>query len=357
MTSKGKKILLGILAVFGAFVVLIVVAVVAFVTWISQPGELIEPERLLSADATGYAEWTLREGDPGTEGFLMLLSGAMQDLAREVNPGMPGFAGSWSQGDGTDLLPIVVGWTAHPARDAGQQDLHLLSVSAERLGNQIVLADWIAGFALSRSRDPDVSVQTHRDETIYRLRQPRRNVDLTLFVRRGAVFLTSDLDTARQAVDLLAEEPAATGDQEAAARPATDLERLFSATSPDDALRAAMTNATGELVRMWQAVSSAPIEGPDAWRDIEGASLSGGLQADGSFTGSLRLRVADPAAAAAYVPIIPTTVGVRTGTFETRVEIQPMAVADGLQLDLRIPDLVEGLAAQMRGADRPRDRR
>ena len=354
MTSSGKKILLGVLAVFGALVILVVIVVVSFVVWISSPGELIDPERLVSADATGYAEWTLRAEDPGTEGFLTLLADAAQGFSREVDSPIPGFSGSWSDGNVTDVLPAVVAWTLHPAEAPGAEGLHVLSLSAERLGNQIVLADWIAGFAVSRSRDPNVSAERYNDETIYRLRQPDRNIDLTLFVRRGAIFVASNPGAARRTVDLLTGSVAAPADDGAVTRSATELDDLFARTSPDDALRAAVTNDAGELARLWEMVSSEPVAMPEAWRAIDGASLSGGLQADGSFDGTLRLRVSDPAAAAAYVPAVPTVVGVRVGTFETRVEIAAMAVDDGVQIAFTIPDLVDGLAARLQGPNRSR---
>jgi hypothetical protein len=357
MTSRGKKILLGVLAVFGALAILVVVAVVSFVVWISTPGELIDPEQLVSTDATGYAEWTLRAEDPGTEGFLTLLSDAARGFTREVDSPIPGFSGSWSEGNVTDVLPAVVAWTLHPAGAPGAEGRHVFSVSAERLGNQIVFADWIAGFAVSRSRDPNVSAESYNGETIYRLRQPARDVDLTLFVRRGAVFVASDLDAARQAVDRLSGSSAAPAADGAVTRPATGLAELFARTSPDDALRAAVTNGSGELARLWETVSSEPVAMPEAWRGIEGASLGGGLRADGSFDGTLRLRVADPAAAAAYVPVIPTVVGLNLGTFETRVEISSMAVDDGVQISFTIPDLVEGLAARLQGPNRSREPR
>jgi len=353
MTSRGKKILLGILAVFGVGVLLLVVAVITFVVWISTPGELIEPERLLSAGATGYAEWTLREEDPGTEGFLRLLSDAGRDFSSQVDTPFPGFGASWSNDSLTDLLPAVVAWTLHPPGDTGTEDLQVLSVSAERLGNQIVLADWIAGFAISRSRDPNVGVERYNNENIYRLRQPRGNMDVTLFVRRGAVFVASDMETAHRTVDLLADGELADA-SDAPRRAPTRLDELFARTSADAALRAAVTNRTGELARLWAAVSSTPVTMPDAWNEVQGIALSGGLQADGSFAGTLRLQLADPAAAAAYVPALPTVVGLQLGSLDTRIEIASEAVEEGVRMSFTIPGLVEDLSTLLGNVNRGR---
>ena len=73
MTSRGKNILIGSLITGGALIVLVIAAAIGFGVWLNRPGELLDPTRLLSSGASGYAEWTLRLDDPGTEGFVELL--------------------------------------------------------------------------------------------------------------------------------------------------------------------------------------------------------------------------------------------------------------------------------------------
>ncbi len=192
MTPKGRKILFGILIAAGCVVAVGVALVVTFVLWVSQPGEVIEPRRLLSADATGYAEWPLRLDDPGTEGFLQLLIEAVQRIPPEVEGSLPPFAVGWLENsrdvrvrdDLEDLLPAVASWTLRPATDGAGRDVHLASVSARGLGNQIVLADWIAGFALGRS--PNTSVNAYNGENIYQVNVPERNTVATFFETKAS---------------------------------------------------------------------------------------------------------------------------------------------------------------------------
>ena len=68
MNPRTKRILIGCGAGCGGMILILIALAVGFGMWIQGKGELLEPQRLLGADTTGYLEWTLRLEDPGTEG-------------------------------------------------------------------------------------------------------------------------------------------------------------------------------------------------------------------------------------------------------------------------------------------------
>ena len=355
MTPKGRKILFGILIAAGCVVAVGVALVVTFVMWVTQPGAVVEPRRLLSADATGYAEWTLRLDDPGTEGFLELLIEAVQKIPPEVEGSLPPFAVGWmgnsrdarARGDLEDLLPAVASWTLRPAMDGAGRDVHLVGVSARGLGNQIVLADWIAGFALERS--PNTAVNAYNGENIYQVHVPERNWVATFFARRGAVFATSDLETARQAVDLLAQ-----GEADAPNRAASGLETLLATPPGAGALRAAVTNEHDELAHLWERLSGEAPADAGAWRRVQGATLTGGVAADGSFAGTMTLITDAPEPAAAYAPAIAPAFRAFLAGFALDADITATAADSRIVVDVRVPDLVDSVTDWMQEQSRPR---
>ena len=209
MASRSKRILVGCAVGCGVVVVLVIGLVVAFGLWIRSPGELLEPQRLLGADTTGYVEWTLRLEDPGTEAFARRLIETIQKLPPEGTDEMPEWLGGWitqrqneeAQEDILKMFPLVAAWTLHPGTTP-EEDLHLASVSVERLGHQLIFADWVLGLVLSRS--DRVEVERYRGEKVYRIPIDKQTT-LTVFLRDGHLFFTSNLDSARTAVDRLIE--------------------------------------------------------------------------------------------------------------------------------------------------------
>lgn len=351
MTKKGKKILVGVLVAVGSVVAIVIAVGVSFGVWVTRPGELIDPGRLLAAESTGYAEWTLRLDDPGTEGFVNLLIDAVQDIPEDVTNSMPPFLNSWVQQAGEakaerDLkktFPLLAAWTQHPGSVADEKSLHLLSVSAKPLGNQLVLADWIAGLVLGRS--PGTTVHKYQGENIYEFERGENDFEATVFARRGAVFATSDVETARRAVDLLAETSTARP-------PETELERLFATTRDTDPLRGAVLNSNGEIAQIWETLSGTTIDDAEAWQVIKGASLTGGLQADGAFRAMMELSIDAPGISETYAPAIE---GIFLGHLEDLpfdFEIQATAVDSGIQIEIQVPDLVETLGEWSQGRRR-----
>jgi hypothetical protein len=347
MTPKAKRILYGLLIAAGAAVAFVVALAIGFGVWVTRPGELIDPARLLHAQTTGYAEWSLRLDDPGTEGFVDILLEAARAMPNEATDALSPFIGGWlldaqeakARRDLEEIFPMVLAWTVNPGA-VPDQDLQLLSLSSKQLGNRLVLADWIAKFALARS--PRSSVEPYRDENIYQLQYGDRRADdlrATFFARRGAIFATSNLDTARRAVDLLAEA-------EAEGRPATELDRTFQRTREADALRAAVTNEHGELARLWTRLTGEAAENPRAWEAVRSASLGGGLEADGTFKAVMEL-VGSSGLAAAGAAAIPSSLRLDLGDRRLELQLSAAPTDDGLRIDVLIPDLAASLTESM----------
>ena len=326
----------------GALIVLAIALAIAFGIWINSPGTLLEPQQLLGADTTGYVEWSLRLEDPGTEGFARLLIEALQTISAEGTDEMPQWLGSWitqrqnkkAQKDILKVFPLVAAWTLQPG-NAAEEDLHLTSISVERLGHQLVFGDWVLGLALPRS--DRVEVERYRKEKIYRIPINKR-MTLTVFLRDGHLFLTSDLATARTAVDRLIEA--------AGARPEpSELDRLFAQTAGEP-LRGAVTNERGEILRLWRKLI--PGEPTDAarelWRELRGLSLFGGLRDDGSFAGTLRLHCPDGQWARTHLQPLTAALQTLPELQELRLETSSGVVGDRIDVDFRIPDLTQLLS-------------
>ena len=272
MATTGKRLAIGCLLGCGGLVVLVVALLISFGIWINRPGPLLEPERLLGDDTTGYVEWTLKLEDPGTEGFVRALIETIQSVQKSTTRRFPPWFHTWvlpfqqrkTAHDLTQLFPLSAAWTMR-AGEAPQDDLHLFSLSIERLGNRVVFADWMIGMTLGRV--PEVQVDFYRNEKIFRLPLGEGR-HATFFIRGGGVFLASDLETAHQAVDrLILEVPG---------RQPTALDRLFATTEGHGPLRGAITNERGEIGRLF-GLRLADTEG-DPWNALSGATLAGGLE-------------------------------------------------------------------------------
>jgi hypothetical protein len=100
---------------------------------------------------------------------------------------------------------------------------------------------------------------------------------------------------------------------------------------------------------VWQLVSGRAPVAPDAWNRIGGATLAGGLREDGSFAGTVFLQVADAAAVAALLSVVPATVSLPHGGVDLRLELEAAEVDGGLALGIRVPDAVDALVSGMRG--------
>lgn len=345
MTEKGRKILLGVIGALGGVVVLCIAFVVGFMIWVTRPGEIIEPERLLDAGAVGYGEWTLSLEDPGTAGFVTLLAEALLTAAADA----PGDVSAVVRELADDAFPAVAAWTLHPGSDSGG-DRHVVGVTSEGIGNAWVFGDWMTGLFLGDA-DAPVSVHAHGGERIYAF--DGLDFQAAFFARSGGVFAASDVDTARRAVDLL--------DAPAGAGAASELARLFASTSGAGPLRVAVTNTGGVLARVVQRLGVGAVDAAQVWSAVTAVTVTGGFASDGAFAAVVELASDDPelsllAAAPMAEALVRAGVdelGNLDPPLDLDLELEAAAVGSGVRIDVRVPDLVDALAARMPAARRP----
>jgi len=348
MAITGKKMLIGCAIGCGSIILIVVLAIVGFTLWLNSEGELLEPQSLLGSDTQGYAEWTLDLEDPGTRGFVEASLEAIQSIPSGSGE-MPDWLQGWMQQrqhkqareDIMKLFPSVVAWTATPGERPGE-DLHLLTASIKPLGNRLVLGDWVMGWFAGRS--DDVRVEEHGDERIYQFAMGRER-SMAMFIRGVDLFFTSDIETARIAVDRLS--LAERGDT------SSDLDTLFLETEGDGPLRAAISNRNGQLARLWKRF--APTTPSDAelelWDSLRSVALGGGLQADGSVAVNLQFQTPDADWAANHGEELAGQLRRGFGGVELPLEIEQRSVGDQLQVSLTMPDLVQAIrdtAARLR---------
>jgi hypothetical protein len=340
VASRGKRALIGCAVGCGALLVLFVALIVGFNVWLNRPGRLLEPQSLLGADTTGYVEWKLRLDDPGTEGFVRRMIEAVQTMPSDELNRLPPWLADWLQAqqrreaeqDILDLLPMVVAWTLRPGAAPGE-DLHLVTVGVEKFTNRMAIGDWFLGFVFQRI--PEIRVERHGQEKIYAVpigKERERRV--TFFIRQGSLFFTSDLDTARQAVDRLA---AAESD----AAPRTGLDRLFAA-APEGTLRGALTNSRGEMARIWRLLPLAADVGLDeeaAWGAVQGLTVSGGFQADGSFAATFDLQGPGADWAEEFSEPVGRVLRETLARIDHPLEVTSSAAGDRVRIDVRVSDL------------------
>jgi hypothetical protein len=350
MASTAKRWLIGCGIGCIGLIVLVIAAVVGFGMWIQGSGELLEPQKLLGADTTGHIEWTLQLEDPGTEGFAHALIDAVRAIPPEASEQMPAWMVGWltrmqsreTERDILDLFPMAAAWTVRPGA-VPEDDLHLFSLSVERFGNRLVFGDWLMGWLLPRGND--IGVDRYRGEKIYQIPLRRAGKRVTLFLRGGNVFFTSDGETARIAVDRLIADAAPD-------REPTALDRLFAETAAGGPMRGAIDNRRGEVHRLWSWISSRSESPADRrmWTGFRGLALAGGLQADGSLAANLRFVCPDADSAEAYTPDLVQALQDGLAWTDLALDIQARPVGDRIEIDLRAGDLVHKMQDWLRQA-------
>jgi len=285
--SRGKNVLFGCLAGCGLLALIMISSCVGFVWWLNRPGELLEPSRLRDADTTGYVEWTLRLEDPGTEALVEDIFAALRQIQERAPNALPpavenalrSYQTRRNEEQFRELFPCVMAWSVIGG-ETPEDELHVFTVSVAKLGNRLVLMDWVMGMFIGKS--PDVDVVKHGGEKIYYL--PREGS--AFFLRRSDFFFTTDLEAAKRVVDRL--QPGAV----ASATQATRLDRMLSVLPEQQPLRGAATNALGETRRFFElltGVSDLDVIESLPWDRVDGMSLSGGFTEESSFEATLDL--------------------------------------------------------------------
>jgi hypothetical protein len=352
MASRTKKILLGFGIGCGGLILLGLVFLISFFAWLTRPGELLEPERLVGSDTRGFVEWTLSLEDPGTKKFIEgLIERAQSRQNRPQTPLPPQLESlllGWQEKRNREnlerLFPLSLGWTLRAGEEPGE-DRHLFSASLKSAGNRLVFADWILAFTLGMSDQREARRIAYGDETLYQFQMPGRD-PLVVFLRGNDVFFTYDMATARQAVDRLTGPAPAAGES-------TGLEELFAGVPEDRSLRGALTNARTEIFRAWRKIAvrvEDPAELEEMTRSLQGAILSGNLAAEGQLEGRLALLCPDEEWAARNVE---RAVGAfQDGLDYENLELESGGTADGrwIRIDFRLEGFF-GLLERLEGLE------
>ncbi len=357
MNPTARKWLLGSLLGCGVVLLLVVGSCVGFVVWLKTPGDVLEPARLIDPATTGYVEWTLRLEDPGTEEFFRKMLEAIDAARRETPVPLPP-AIQWpifelqsrvGERKLRRMFPVVLAWTL--ARDDGDStDIQLWSASMGGADHQLRLMDWMFSHLLGFADDDGHAVR-YRDETIMAIPVEGWTEKAAFFIHRGDLFLVTDLDAARRAIDHL-EEPARSGETSAPLKP-------WLAQVPARPLRGAVDNGEGQVQRLWRFLDPR-VEGivdAQTWGALEGVTLDGALEADGSFGAEVVLSfgTAD-AAARSTAPFAAAWASLVEGTPIALAGIEadgPRLVATLEIADVggRLRDMVPGVLSSAR--DRP----
>lgn len=344
MAVSGKKFVIGCAIGCGALLLVAILAVIGFAIWLNADRELLEPQALLGSETRGYAEWTLDIEDPGTRGFVEALIEALQSIPSGSDE-LPPWLGGWMQQrrnrdlerDLKGMFPTVVAWTVSPG-ETPEEDLHLYTLSIKPLGNRLVLGDWFMGMFLKRV--PEVEIERYADEKIYRF-EVDSDRSLALFIRGVDVFLTSDLETARMAVDRLSGVRAG--------REPSNLDRVFESTADRGPLRIAISNRDGQLERLWRRLadpSAAAIPEVDLIAPLRSLAVAGGLQADGSFAVRLDLETPSAGWAANHGEALAEELRDGLSWIELPYEIEQRTVGERVELQLKVPDLIQAIRDQ-----------
>jgi hypothetical protein len=339
VASRGRKFLYGCGIGCLAVIILGVGSCVTFVAWLHRPGELLQPERLVGADTTGYVAWTLRLEDPGTAEFVQTLMEGVQRASERNRVKVHPMIDSWltgldrrrNQKKLREMFPLVAAWAVRPGSGPAD-DLHLYTVSLERAGNQLVFTDWLLGMMLGMSGE--VAAETHRGERIYMLPLDRREA-VAFFIRGNDLFFSSDLETATRAVDSLVEDGPAAGS-------AGDLDELLRSVPAGAPMRGAITNERGELSRIWSKLTGLPGpggSGSDAWAGFRGVTIAGTLTGDDSIEVELSLRCSDAASAAAQVEAVGAALRAALESTGFPLEMETRQVGEWIGADLRLSEV------------------
>jgi hypothetical protein len=142
---------------------------------------------------------------------------------------------------------------------------------------------------------------------------------------------------AERAVDQLQRDPGEAPNQ-------TRLTQLLAETSATDPLRAVLINQDGEGYRLWETFTGGTVEYPQQFDALEAVVLTGGLRDCGAFEATVELIAPQAASSEADVQTMESAFGLGLEMTRLEVEARTTVVEDGLQVEVRISNLVESLS-------------
>jgi hypothetical protein len=235
------------------------------------------------------------------------------------------------------MFPLVAAWTVRPSDSGG--DLHLFTLSVKNAGNRLVLADWLLGLSLSLSGE--VGQVEHAGERIYRFPLDHGR-SMAFFIRGNDLFFASDIGTAEEAVDRLTSPVAAAPAPE-------DLRRLYDRLPADAPLRGAVSNADGELDRLWDRL----VGGPPPDHPL-GAGLAGGLADADTIRIAVQVLYPDGDDARAAAPALAQSLRQTLAVLDLDVSAEPAVEGDRARIDLEVGGIERALQQTVRFPDRRR---
>jgi hypothetical protein len=343
MASRGKRILIGCGIGCAALLVLGIGSCVTFVVWINQPGELLQPDRLVGGDTSGYVEVTLRLEDPGTRQVVDKILGLMRELResnraplpRGLNDWLIGFQSRRDEQQIREMFPMVLAWGVRPG-EGEADDLHLFALSLEKHGNRMRFVDWLLGLFMGFA-DP-IEVHSHDGEKLYHVPG-----EMTFFLRGSTVFFTSDLETATRAVDRLG-RPTSPG-----VGP-TEVQELLLELPEGAPLRGAVGNENGELQRLWEVlVDEQDLAGPAAaaWRQVHALTVAGGFDDRAGLDARFNLVLDGGAPDDAGIEALGGAIASAFDSPKLPVEVEARSKGNRVVVDLHVDDLPGVLDAWM----------
>ncbi|HUP22754.1 MAG TPA: hypothetical protein VNB06_07415 [Thermoanaerobaculia bacterium] len=377
MEPRTKRALIGCAGGCGALVLLLVGSCVGVTAWLRAPGELLEPQRLLDPEAVGYMETRLELDNPGTEALVAAAVQLMESQRPPVDFPLARLFFRWNvarqERDLRRAFPARLVWTAYPAVTPGDTE-SVASLSIQRAGHQLVLADWLFEWGLGRAgkdtyldyagervmvirqgpkgRDNPEGHQESGEAEAPQLQTPvepgegdqqlptDRGRSYYLFLRGDGAFFATGERVVRRAIDLLARPDVREG------WVPSRLGALLAELPEDRQLRGAMLNDAGELLSLLGPILDAGEEGGaaldrDAWRDalsrVEAATFAGGFEPTGDAVLEVEL-LAAPEDRALLLEVVDETIA---------------AAREELDLDRETRETQRGVAILLRLRDVP----
>jgi hypothetical protein len=392
MEPRTKRVWIGCAAGCLVPALLLVGSCISFTVWLRAPGKLLEPQVLLDPEAVGYFEARLELDNPGTERFVV----AMVELLQSQEPSDQPFVQllyrwnvSRQERDLRRMFPARLGWTVYPGLEPGQTE-SIGSLSIQRAGHQLLLADWLMEWGLGRA--PAEAVLDYAGERVLVMREDRdgsgdRDGDgldeqaelaepsepgegaapwpgdeprstFYLFLRGDGAFFATGERAVRRAIDRLGHQ----GAREE--RDPSPLGNLVAELPKDRQFRGALLNPNGELLSLLEPIldhppggaDDAPLEGidRDAWRRalsrVEVASVSGGFEASGDVVLDLDLETAPEARAELLQALRDTLLRLSTDQ-NVELEWESRETEHGVATSMRLRDVPSQVRRAWEGRD------
>jgi hypothetical protein len=341
MNLKLKHVLIGCGVAAGVLMLLGVASSVGFYLWLNQPGTLLQPDALMGPETTGFVAYTVKTDDAGARHLFFRLMDKLQQQQSAHSPFPPWMAG-WMQNYQKSIqarkvnaiLPLAAVWSIRPATDP-DADLQLVTLSLPRIQNRLVIINMVVGFMFRRSAT--TKPESYHGATIYTI-APSTERSFTFFIRGSEISLASNVETARLAIDRLAAERLEDGSTKAAG---DGLTSLYARTPPSKALRGALVNSGGQIVRSLRRLTGDDRDFDtmaERWSAMKGLAISGGFEGTTTFSGTLEALGPDASWSEVNAEAIASDCETILGLAHIEASVEATRDGPWVQVDVRIDD-------------------